>query len=546
MKTKTLFISLFFVSVLISGIFLTQKVDAVSYYNWVQNPSFITYSNYCEDGGFESGAFGSGEMYGNWSGNAEVYTGYDKEHSGVYYGLVNHAEYFWYNLTADYYVLGADIENITFWYAYGVAGKNSFDVEVHYEDGYFDSDSLTVSETVFVYEQFSIIDIVDDSRTVVAIYIEDTATDANSQYLDDVSIVVDDGEGQDSIALDTEPWGLGSNDYSGNFGYWNQVTGRLDNTSIQFSGIYTSYKLLQDLDYVDTDYIHYINLYVYGADVSESEGVTCSLVYSDRSTDYKTVYATGDGSSWEELNFGKSWIDSGKYIIQIRFNLASTDGTNDFVIDDVGLWLSVSYGFSKFDFTISPQPISIGSFDFEAYSETTYTFTGYFYNSTDYTLSINGSYQIGDGFGLHTGTMTNGLFSLQLNERTYSGSPYTLETLSVTIITDDEIFNVEISAYWYPVSGGADDTVGDVTGDFLANWFIYAVFLLVIPISITVYVGGAVNPNPLLLLVTFLGAETLMTAISLSIGLVDLWFMLVVIIMDVMIILGLMKSGKGI
>jgi len=83
-----------------------------------------------------------------------------------------------------------------------------------------------------------------------------------------------------------------------------------------------------------------------------------------------------------------------------------------------------------------------------------------------------------------------------------------------------------------------------ITGDFLANWFIYALFLLVIPLAITVYVGGNINPNPMLMLVTFLGAETLMSAISLSIGLVDLWFMIVIIIVDVLIILGLMKGGS--
>ena len=102
-----------------------------------------------------------------------------------------------------------------------------------------------------------------------------------------------------------------------------------------------------------------------------------------------------------------------------------------------------------------------------------------------------------------------------------------------------------ISSLWIDIEYTIGEEVeeSEEMGDFLANWFIYAIFLLVIPISITVYVGGNINPNPMLMLITFLGAETLMSAISLSIGLVDLWFMLVIIVIDVLIILGLMRGG---
>jgi len=85
-----------------------------------------------------------------------------------------------------------------------------------------------------------------------------------------------------------------------------------------------------------------------------------------------------------------------------------------------------------------------------------------------------------------------------------------------------------------------------ITGDFLVNWFIYAVFLVVIPVAMTVYISNlGQQANPLLMLVTFLGSETLMSAISLSIGIIDIWFMLVIIIVDVLIILGLMKGRSG-
>jgi len=426
--------------------------------------------------------------------------------------------------------------------------SDSNTITIKYTDVSTDSNNYNTGENENTWAVIDFTDLIDSSKYIEYISFRDEDGDSANLFIDDFVLLVDDGEGQDEIVFGgNNHWQLGqtSSDYAPYFGHINTAFGRIDNTSCQLDSPYETYKIIQYVDYLDSDTVHYINVYVYGANVSDGEGIKIKLLYSDSSTDEKTVLATGDGSSWEELNFGKSWIDSDKYITLIYIYPVFDGEAGSFNIDDFGLWSSLPYGYSKFQFTISPQPIEKGSYDFNAYSQTTYTFTGYFYNVTDLSLSINGTYQISDSFGLHTGNMINGLFSLQLNERAYTGSPYTLETLSVTIITDDEIFNVGISAYWYPVSGGAGETVGEVTGDFLTNWFIYAVFLLVIPISITVYVGGAVNPNPLLLLVTFLGAETLMTAISLSIGLVDLWFMLVVIIMDVMIILGLMKSGRG-
>lgn len=91
---------------------------------------------------------------------------------------------------------------------------------------------------------------------------------------------------------------------------------------------------------------------------------------------------------------------------------------------------------------------------------------------------------------------------------------------------------------------GEDEGI-TVTGEFLTNWFMYAIFLVVIPIAMTAYISNlGQQASPSLMLVTFLGSETLMSAISLSIGLIDIWFMLVVIIVDVLLILGLMK-GRG-
>lgn len=544
MKPKTKLLIPFFLFVLIIPFFVTQKVNAISYYNWVQNPSFVTYTNYIEDNGFESGGYNNGLVYGNWTGDMLINT--DNPNTGLYAAKFSYYDNYLYYTFSDEYennTLGADIEEFS-WYQDGTATAD-YDLIIYYSDG--TNTTYDGSADYGEYTKVDVTDEIEDNKYIWKInfvYQSGSGT-GGSRYFDDFVLLVDDGEGQDEIVFGgNNYWQLGqtSSSYAPYFGHINTVFGRTDNTSCQLDSPYETYKIIQYIDFLDSDTIHYINLYIYGADVADGEGIKIKLLYSDGSTDEKTVLATGDGSSWEELNFGKSWIDSDKYITLFYIYPVFDGEAGSFNIDDVGIWCSIPYGYSKFQFTVSPQPIEKGSYDFDAYSQTTYTFTGYFYNVTDLSLSINGTYQLSDSFGLHTGTMTNGLFSLQLNQRTYTGSPYTLETLSVTIITDDEIFNVDISAYWYPVSGGAGETVREVTGDFLTNWFIYAIFLLVIPLSITVYVGGQFNTNPMLMLVTFLGSETLMTAISLSIGLVDLWFMLVVIIMDVLIILGLMKG----
>jgi len=110
------------------------------------------------------------------------------------------------------------------------------------------------------------------------------------------------------------------------------------------------------------------------------------------------------------------------------------------------------------------------------------------------------------------------------------------------VSSDGRIDYIEVFVEY--LAGSDSGAGGIVTGDFLTDWFIYAIFLLAIPLAMTVYMGGQFSFNPVLMLVTFMGAETLMAAISVAINLVSLWFMLVVIITDIMIIIGMLK-GKG-
>lgn len=541
MKAKTKFLIFpIFLGLIFGMIFSINQVDAVSYYNWIRNPSFITYSNWCEDGGFESGEFESGLVYGNWSQEiGGSFKSDGNENSGIWCFQLTVGQKVKYNFTEAYEPFGADINNFTFYMKYTTT--DSIKVYFYYVEGGSDSDSYTTSAGNGVYAQVVIDNLHDDSKTIDYFIIEKVTS--GSVYLDDVILLVDDGGGQDSIVFGgNNDWQLGqtSSSYAPYFGHINTVLGRLDNTSVQMDSPSETYKIIQYIDFLDSDTIHFVNIYVLGANIADGEGIKIRFLYSDGSTSEKIKLATGDGSIWEELNFGKSWISSGKYITLIYVFPVFDGETGSSQIDDIGIWSSLPYGYSKFMFTISPYPIEKGSYDFDAYSETVYTFTGYFYNITDLSLSINGTYQLGDSFGLHTGTITNGLFSLQLNKRTYTGTPYTLETLSVTIITEDEIFNVDIRAYWYPVSGEVEIPDIDVDNNLILNFFMYGIFFLAIPLTVTVYVGGATNSS--LGITTFVGVETLMGAIGLSIGLIDIWFMIVIIILDVLLIFTMIRN----
>lgn len=546
-KTK-IFLSLFFF-VSFSMIFLVNNVNAQEYYNHVLNPSFKIYPDYCEDGGFESGGFDNGLVYGNWSNVEGGSVSTTSPHSGVYCGRiyvdgvgVNTINY---TLSSEYTnLLGADIENVTF-YLRRIQAFHSFKVQVYYSDASYDEH--TYSTTVSSWVQCSFIDYINDAKYVqyFKIILLSVPLTIDYGYIDDVSILVNDGEGQDEITVNSEPWNLGASDFQYNFGEINTVTGRTDSYSVQMSGA-TGYILAQRMDYIDTNYIEFINCYVLNFDVAEGDGLSVTVVYSDRTESWKTKYVTGDGTSWEEINFGKSFIDSNKYIIRIVFRIISDDNYSgaSALMDDVGLWVSYPLGFSKFDFSVSPYPIDKTSYSFSAYCESQYTLNCYYYNITDYGLNINGTYQLSTSYGVDSGNMVNGFFSIVLDIRHFTTSPYKLETFSIIIITDDEIFNTELNVYWYPVTGDIDYTSFDDENlsDFMINFILYALFFIAIPLMLAIYINGEFN-NPQFALLTFIGGLTLMGAICLQIGFIDLWFMIVILVIDVVMIFALLRRN---
>lgn len=506
---------LFFALMVVVLLVSVSSVGAQSYYNHIQNPSFLANTNYVEDGSFESGVYNSGLTYGNWSGDA-VFS-LSAEHSGIYGLFVDTDDYAWYNLTSDYYVLGADIEVFTLY------ARNTYtNVNLHVWIYYSDDSSTDVSiPTTTSWAKFDIAGDVVDAKTVVAFKIIQSS--AWEEYVDVVNMIVDDGEGQDSISMNTSPWCIGGT-YGYNFGHLNTVTGRLDTSSVQLSG-YDSYLLIQDIGYVDSDYVQYVNCYVLGADVADGDGITCSIVYSDRSTSENTKYVTGDGSSWEELNFGQSFVRSDRYIVQIRFNLESDDGTAVAIfMDDVGLWVSYPYGFSRFTFALSPSPIVKGEFDFDAYQGVSYTFFGYVYNVTSDALDENGTVTITDDNGVRSRSLVNGQFNYTMEARSFVGGAYRMESIGVVISIPDasEIISVTISAYWYRtgVSGGDDSYSGAFSwvsplGDF---------FVVFAVIGLPAMVFGAVTKSPMGMVAGLvLGASA-----GFGAGILDFWVLLLV------------------
>lgn len=547
MKTKTKTLSLLLFSVLILGIFLTpNNINADSFYNWIQNPSFVQYTNYIEYGSFENAEWEEGEIYGNFTaGGSPPDFSLTKANTGQYSLYYTVGESMFYNFTDSYEVLGSDVSSFTFWY--NDVSNDDVRLTIYYTDETNDLYDIT-TVTGEIWTEYDATSLIDDSKTVDRI---DITCISDYFYLDDVVFMVDDGEGQDSLSFDTYPWkvsGQRSSDYS-----LNDIVdletgfGRTDSSSLRYEhedGEVT----VQGIGYLDTNLIHYVDAYVYTA-TSTSLYIECVLEYSDGTEDSKYVYFNTNGS-WTYVNFGVSWIDNNKLVDSIYFAVSvysyytgTYQSFNGVVyIDDVGLWSSVPRGYSRFTFDLVPVSIDEGITYFKAYSQNNYIMNCYVYNETGY-LSQNGTYTFSDSFGVKDGDITNGFFDVQLDIRTFTTSPYKLENIVINCIFDDEILTVSILAYWYPVGGGTDEGIdtGDAeeTGNFILNFFMYGLFFIAIPLTIVFYVGGFQNPS--LGMSAFVGAETLMGAITLSMGFINIWFMTVIIIVDIVIIVAMLK-----
>lgn len=104
--------------------------------------------------------------------------------------------------------------------------------------------------------------------------------------------------------------------------------------------------------------------------------------------------------------------------------------------------------------------------------------------------------------------------------------------------------NIELDIYGNPLSesGTSEPLLSDT---LILDFVLYGVFFLVIPLTIVVSVsnlGDKISGS--LLISTFVGSETLMGAIALNIGIIDIWFMFAIIVLDVILILAMIRSSN--
>jgi len=442
MKKLTFIPPLFFVLIILLS--LIPQVQADGYYNWIENPSFAKGKyNIIEDGGFESGELNSGVRYGNWtSGYIDTFTA----KSGIRSCKYDSSTHAVYQLAESYRVIGSEIDFLEFWYYVCFVTYTQY-VKVHYTDG-----------STEIIAQWS------EPQKDVWKYKKINGTEFNQQkkikkidfycqsgcfgYIDDVILYWETGTAQDDITPYTEPWYCGGQSPFNYIGF-NTAIGHTGSDSLYFG--YTDRFLYQDIDYLPTNTIAYVDLYYYATDSTE---IKITLIYSDRTYSSKTKSIYPTGGDWEYLNFGESWIEPNKYVIQIQ--IVIPEYVPFYVnIDDVGLWSSIDTSYKRFSWSLTPQPESQTSYYAVVYQGIKYTLNCEIRNSTN-GLSENGTYTISSQMETLTGDIVNGQFSRQLSAR-QSTTDFT-EQIVIRIDLDDETIIVELTFEWKYTGTPPQDT----------------------------------------------------------------------------------------
>lgn len=463
------------------------SAQATTYFNWLQNPSFSQYENFIEDGGAESNSYSSGVTYGNFTGTG-AFSG--TAYSGSYSFYLASSNYMEYHFAGDYNgTLGADVESFNFY----TSDPTSYalTVRITYTDSSYDETTINDASAGWVYQD--LLSLVDETKNLVKIK---WSVGSIQQFkIDVIQLEVDTGNMQDEVTMTTSPWFWGGT-YPSTTVYLTDSLGRLDDTSVRLAGSST-YRLFQSVDYLSANDVQFIDAYVYSAqDDLETYpvGITCTVLYADTTTDTKTVYLDTANATWEYVNFGKAFLDTTRYITQIRFSIADQPSLQTIYVDDLGLWSTDGAAGGRFTWNTSPSPVVKTSIYAECYQEVTYTFYGYVTNASG-ALAQNGTALVTTSNGQTTATITLGEFNFTLAER--SGSTDIYETVGVILSLDDpEVLTASLNFKWTYVQGGSSSGSGSsgtsAQFEMISNFL--GIFIVVFVPALAL--GGILASNP--------------------------------------------------
>jgi hypothetical protein len=319
----------------------------------------------------------------------------------------------------------------------------------------------------------------------------------------------------------------------------NPYLGYQSNSSVAIASDAWNWGIIQNIDYLDSDTVQFIDLCARSD--GNLYGLKINIVYSDRSYTSKIINSTWT-TTWQHQIFS-NFITPSKYIIQIQIYCSFQHG-GIVNIDNVGLWSSIQSDKSRFTWNVSPLPLNKTGFICSVRQHQNYVFTGKLYDING-ELTEDGSFQVLYNSGSVTGTITNGVFSFSISER--SGATDFVEEFDIQIDLNSEQLSFELTFNWmYSGSGYGTGGEGNIPNtnvpiSTFINFVLLLCFIVLPAIGFGFYCGFH-NVNPLF---GFIGALTMLTAVGYLVTLVPLWFFATTIIVDVVLGLYIFNSSRS-
>lgn len=520
--------------ILISGFFIAN-VHATNYEK-IKNPSFETSTiNYIEDSGFESNAFNSGLVYGNWTeidnmGNyVQFYT--ITPHSGTYCMFNNYAgspnnASISYVFNTNYRFNGSDFIDLTFYIKPMDAGDD-YRFAWGYTDNTIDAYiNVSTASGGWIYQSITTLGYQPNASKIIANFTMDAWNYPAAIAIDDFTLTLNFvSDGQTSILTGitgeySYPWYA----YGLSGWYINNSVALTGNKSASIIGVMAQSSELRQssFGYLYSNNISSISLYA-KTDTSQAK-VRVYLHYSDGSQSYEEHTIT---NSWIQYTFnnailsGKIVSSIGIYILPITYFSGSDNYAYSYI--DVVSMISTQEK-SIFDWTLNPEPISRTNSTFIAYQRQSYSFLGYIFDSNG-SLTQNGTFIATTQKGTLNGLMTNGYFIFNLAERVGVGT-YD-ENINIQIITGNDSMNFLIVATWDFVSGQPQEqTPNEQKSNEFINAFPIVLIFALFTIPATYYLGIA----------GFIGGLNVSALVCVWGGLAPTWTIAVLVLIDIVMI----------